>query len=101
MSEEAYTSIADEQVCASPVSRRLHLAELILSRMVTNILNEKTYTHYLRELVRLEKANDKKGDELEKFEIANLDTLHLQKSGKMTTSVRQSGRERVRDCSVF
>ena len=91
--EERNTSIADERICTSPVNRHLPLAEIILSGMVANILNETTYNHYLRELVRLEKVNDKNGDELEKFEMADLDRLQLQKSGKTTTSVRQLNAE--------
>ena len=61
--------------------------------MVANILNEKTYNHYLRELVRLEKANNNNRDELEKFEIASLDKLQLRQLGKTTTSVRQLNAE--------
>ena len=44
--------------------------------MVANILNETTYNHYLRELIRLEKANNRKGNELEKFEIASVDFIY-------------------------
>ena len=91
--EERNTSTVDERICTSPVNRHLPLAEIILSGMVANILHEKTYNHYLRELVRLEKANDKKGDELEKFEIASLDELQLRKSGKTSTSDRQLNAE--------
>ena len=91
--EERNTSTADERICTSPVNRHLPLAEIILSGMVANILNEKTYNHYLRELVRLEKANNKKGDELEKFEIASLNKFQLQKSGETTTSVLQVNAE--------
>ena len=93
MFEEQNTSIADEKICTSPVNRRVHLAEIILSRMVANILNEKTYNHYLRELVRLEKANYRKGDELEKFEIASLDKSLFHNSGKTTISDRQLNAE--------
>ena len=89
MLEEPNTSIAEEKICTSPVNRRLDFAEIILKGMVANVLNEKTYNHYLRELVRLEKANDKKGDELETFEIASLDKFQLQKSGNTITSDRK------------
>ena len=98
---ERNTSIIDERISISPVNRRVHLAEIILSRMVANILNEKTYNHYLRELVRLEKANDRKGDELEQFEIASLDKSPLKKSRKSTTSDRQLNAEDDRNRSTI
>ena len=79
-SEERNTSTAnDETWTSSPINRHLYLAEIILSRMVANMNNEMTYIHYLKELVRLEKENDKNVDELDFFEIASIDKFHVPK----------------------
>ena len=78
-SDERNTSITDEETSTSPINRHLYLAETILSRMVANMNNENTYIHYLKELVRLEKDNDKNGDELKFFEIASIDKYNVPK----------------------
>ena len=94
-SDERNTSITDEETSNSPINRHLYLAETILSKMVANMSNEKNYIHYLKELVRLEKMKDQKGDELRDFEVAIVDKCQVPKLGKTDTSDLQMNNEEV------
>ena len=94
-SDERNTSITDEETSNSPINRHLYLAETILSKMVENMNNEKNYIHYLKELVRLEKANDQNGDELSNFEIAIINKCQVPILGKTDTSDAEMNNEEV------
>ena len=94
-SDERNTSITDEETSNSPINRHLYLAETILSKMVENMNNEKNYIHYLKELVRLEKANDQNGDELSNFEIAMINKCQVPILGKTDTSDAEMNNEEV------
>ena len=56
-----------------PTNNHLCLAEKILENMLKNVINEDVYTYYLRELIRLENANEQGGEALDQFEIIGLD----------------------------
>ena len=56
-----------------PTNKHLCLAEKILENMLENIMNEDVYSYYLRELIRLENANEQGGEALDKFEIIGID----------------------------
>ena len=56
-----------------PTNNHLCLAEKILENMLKNVINEDVYSYYLRELIRLENANEQGGEALDQFEIIGLD----------------------------
>ena len=56
-----------------PTNKYLCLAEKILEKMLENVINEDVYSYYLRELIRLENANEQGGEALDRFEIIGID----------------------------
>ena len=64
-------------------SKHLCLAEKILENMLQNVMNEDVYSYYLRELIRLENANEEGGDALDQFEIIGINDLIAPRQGKM------------------
>ena len=64
-------------------TKYLSLAEKILENMLANVMNEDVYSYYLRELIRLEKANDEGGEALDQFEIIRIDDLIAPRQEKM------------------
>ena len=67
-------------------SKYLCLAEKILENMLENVMNEDAYSYYLRELIRLEKANDEGSEALDQFEIIGINDLIAPRQGKMKRS---------------
>ena len=64
-------------------SKHLILAEQILENMLANIMNEDVYSYYLREMIRLENANEEGGEALDQFEIIGINDLVAPRQGKM------------------
>ena len=67
-------------------SKYLCLAEKILENMLETVMNEDAYSYYLRELIRLEKANDEGDEALDQFEIIGINDLIAPRQGKMKIS---------------
>ena len=76
-------------------SKYLCLAEKILENMLENVMNEDAYSYYLRELIRLEKANDEGGEALDQFEIIGINDLIAPRQGKMNASKKKLKTEDV------
>ena len=76
-------------------SKYLCLAEKILENMLENVMIEDAYSYYLRELIRLEKANDEGSEALDQFEIIGINDLIAPRQGKMKRSKKKLKNEDV------
>ena len=66
------------------------LGEALVSYMVNYIHNEEGYLHYLQQLAKLEKTNDKNESPLVEFEIIHFSNIPRPKLGKIKCSRKKS-----------